>query len=322
MKYSIILTYMCVAVFAMFTLTACDNGSFPAPKKTGWEEYELKGKVKQLRIQEWDANWDEVNGEKTLVEAGEKPSDETVVDFDEEGRILREVKARNISVYTYDKHGRLTNKTNTYKGYSDTSVYVDKYIYKGYKSIHKSYKNDELTSSTVVVVNANEDTISHEYYDKGKKIEHAIYKTYYPTGELQEMKDIRFYDNDSCKTEITTYKGYEYNDKGLLSQYELSSSDRMKYTDSIEYDEEGRKIIQNSNHGYYVRQKEYNEQGFVSYQLCYERGFLGGHHINYLAYYRYVYDNYGNYIKKMAVETSWSSLFYDGVIEKRTILYY
>ena len=323
-------TKIFIAIFAaLCMLTACNQCPVPDAAGKGWEEYELRGKVKQLQIKKYDAKstlYDD--GWASFRQIGDKPAKESTIDFDMQGRILSKVEGNETTNYNYDKRGRILRKEDK-RVWADGSTFVDldEYAYKGRKTTCKHFYNDELKGTVITEVNKNGDIVSKEEYNKDGKLDDATYYSYNRNGELQEKIKKSFKSDGTVTTDTTAYDGYAYSEEGWLLQrnsYDVYNGEKQcKTTTTNTYDEEGREIKVESVVDFieYITEQEYNDRGFLARKANYE-GLCGmSHNKTREVRYFYDYDPQSNYVVRRKTNDG-LSIFGNAFIEHRTIVYY
>ena len=251
-------------------------------RHTGWEEYDLKGRVKRLTIRTFKAH----NESGKLVK-GDLWST-TIVDFSEDGRSLQEE--------------RINESKKTY-------VYLDMQTVINHYDADGSLKNKKITAYTdwgdiknIVEVNAEGVELSRTnyVYNKDRQLVERIHQ------------DIGFSYTREANIQYDTI-GHEircerYSRDNLLKEVEINS-----------YDLNGKRImhrVERYDDGVFLysgtERFTYNTEGFICLvESCNDtEDYHVTHEIS------YSYDNYGNFTKENIINDWFST------IKERTIIYY
>ncbi len=279
MKKKHIAWWLCSAMI----ITNCSSSSSQTQiQKTGWDEYDLKGHVKQLTIRTYKAD----NESSGLVK-GDLWST-TVVDFAEDGRLLQ-VEWINESKDTYL--------------YSDKQTVVSHYEADGtLKSRSITTYNDwgGIKDNVYVTADGVEIGRTDYVYGNGGKLVERIYQDI----GFAYTRETNF-QYDSVGNEIRCER---YNKENLLKEIETNI-----------YDAYGKRVlhkVERYDNGAYAyggnNRYSYNNEGFVCLvESCNDTDDYRVTHRN-----SYSYDTYGNY----TVENSINDWF--STVKERTIVYY
>lgn len=251
--------------------------------KTGWDEYELKGKVKQLRTDCY-----------TLTDSLQATE---IVDFAPDGRILRKWNnafGEEESIYTY----------------AGDSVVINN----GYKQIIIKYTDFGEMDSYIEYPSFVTPNPGHLYSKE--------YNKYSYNEKNQLKKEENYYQNSLYRTRLYYYNPegllVEYKD-WVCDRSFIHSSDEV-YTKRFEYDE-NQNIIKDTTYDnksvcLWSSVYTYNKEGYVSSetQKAEDDDIVRKNFV-------YEYDQQGNYVSKIYIIES-TDQYDESSKEKRTIIYY
>lgn len=276
--------YVKIILISMTVLmTACASNTSQAQNtSTDWEEYELKGCVKQLIIHTYKAH-KEVD---SLVK--DDLWSTVVIDFSKEGKLLQvERKGESKKTYSYTKNQQIIKEYDESRAL--TGQKVTNYTDWGAIQSIVSYNAKGVLTAKI------------EYtYDKNHVLTERLYQDVYY--QYTKEKNIQF---DAAGHEIRCER---YNKDNQLKEIETNT-----------YDVDGRKILNKverySEQGYDYGGRyryTYNPEGFTS--MVESANDSEEYHVTHLL--KYAYDIHGNYITKNNMYDWWPS------IQERTIIYY
>lgn len=289
-----------------------------------WQSMDLKGKVKELKVEKKKPSY-----------SGWWDIETHVVQFNPSGsEILFEWKDTK-TTYTYDENKRLVQKKYEGKSWMKT-VTVETYSYDG---------NGRLVKEELNQVSANrKSAIFYEYDNNGnliKKVDEyndneVVHYTYDKKNQLiKEVSSKRnhgiIYEYDSRGNRIKKsglgagYIVYKYNSNNQLVEelwYEENKKLDSRFT--YKYNNAGR-ITEKSFYGMFLGGERLTSQEFCEYDdhqnLTKEEKYLGDHgqRLKYM-HYTYSYDNHGNWTVKKSFDNERPKN--PAVTETRTITYY
>lgn len=278
------MSFLKYTLFGMAVLlTACKPyASRAQSSQTDWDEYELRGRVKELTIKIYKAH----------VESGTLVKDElwstTVVEFSPEGKLLQvERKGESKKTYSYTKNQQIIKEYDESRAL--TGQKVTNYTDWGAIQSIVSYNAKGVLTAKI------------EYtYDKNHVLTERLYQDVYY--QYTKEKNIQF---DAAGHEIRCER---YNKDNQLKEIETNT-----------YDVDGRKILNKverySEQGYDYGGRyryTYNPEGFT--YMVESANDSEEYHVTHLL--KYAYDIHGNYITKNNMYDWWPS------IQERTIIYY
>lgn len=269
------------ALFAILVFAACSKTE---DKKTGWSEYDLKGKVQNLCIKDYAAEM--AFGELTKGTL----KDSIIVSFSEEGKVLQ------VLYYSF-KDEKAETITKTIMSYAGNSTTIDR------------YENDTLSRKIICTYTDFGEIEKEISYDSNGKM---IWKEDYTYNEKEKLEEKNVFDDEGLWRK---WKDYEYNDKGLVKKVKkYNNRGKLVEIEFYKYDEQGRLI----------KNKEEDEDGNVESTISYsfnKEGFVSTYtydckYFNHKYEHSYEYDKMGNFVIMRTIGPN------DNSIQERTIKYF
>ena len=250
--------------------------------KTGWDEYELKGKVKQLTI-------DYCTLTDTLVWT-------EVVEFTQDGRIMKKIKNGEERMYKYYGDTVFINNGD--------NIEILKYTDFGEIETYASYSKEVAPSPDDFLLN------SHYYVEHTYDEKHQI-KTqkHYIEGVLRIMKTNYVYNSEGF---IVEYEYFLRRNEGIYDEtyiqtYEYDANNNIIKEEALKKN----RLISLGSSLY-----TYNNEGYVSSETR-----IKNYECLYKCHNVYEYDQNGNYTIKITLYEP-NTLHRESSKEKRTIIYY
>ena len=264
-------------------LTACaSNVAQAQSSQTDWEEYDLKGCVKQLTIKTFRAH----------IESGTPVKDDlwstAVIEFSLEGKLLQvERIGESKNTYTYTKTQKITN----------------------------CFSADNNLTSRIVTTYTKWGAIKRiVYYNASGTETGRVDYTYDAKRQLVERL------HQTISDPYTREEGIQFDAVGHEIRCErYDKENRLREIETSTYDVEGRKIMnevsryEGGAYAYGVGSRyTYNQEGFIS--MVESAADMGEYQVTHIL--TYVYDSHGNYVTKNNMNDRWP------FVEERTIQYY
>lgn len=291
-----------------------------------WQSMDLKGKVKELKVEKKKPSY-----------SGWWDIETYVVQFNPSGSEILFESEDGKTTYTYDENKRLVQKKYEGKSWMKT-VTVKTYSYDG---------NGRLVKEELNQVSANrKSAIFYEYDSNGNLIKKAdeynhnevVHYTYDKKNQLiKEVSSsskgnhgtIYEYDNRGNLIKRSSlgadYVVYKYNGSNqLMEELWYTEKNKLDYRCAYKYNNAGR-ITEKSLYSMFLGGEMLTGQEFCEYDdhqnLTKEEKYLGDHRqrINYM-HYTYSYDSHGNWTVKKSFDNERPKN--PAVTETRTITYY
>lgn len=298
MKKSIV--FLAILAFAV-TFVACGSKTEKQYKsifpQNGWDDYELKGKVKELHITEYEPCIPDAEIEEENIEDRIKSS--YVVYFYEDGQIEKAIFNNGWNTYYYI--------------YSGDTCILERHQNSGEDSYETSDEPNKITKLMEIVKDKRGNWISYALFDLANKETSRDEYTYNEQGLLTEMQ--QFYQGKMISKHIFSdhnksgfyQKQMSYDVNGDLHAITFWDGDDIKHIKSnVRLDKDGN-----------VESKlfyEYNQYGHLTKMTVQGKT----ENIKETFEYTYKYDPFGNYIEK--TQTNTGSIYVTTV--ERTIVYY
>lgn len=272
-----------ILAFAAFSFIFTTCSSLENNPRTDWKTYDLRGKVKELHIKNYDARM--AFGELTKTEIRESCD----IYFNEDGKISKK--------YTY--------LGDTEKPKEEIFTYSDN------RCVHTTYMNGTIKDKCIVTYTDWGATESVIWYTAEGKDSSRVELTY---NDKKQIVEVSWYQKNVFEAKN---KFYEYNDQGLITKY-ISYDEDGELDDTYvqTWDRDKRitsyAVFDKTGDLRYSHLFEYNEKGFCSKLIYKYRSDDEG----YVTDFSYMYDDKGNYINKHIISE------YSKSIEERTIVYY
>lgn len=250
------LLYLALLVVTV-SFGSCNSSS--NTQKTDWDEWELKGKVKELTITVYEAHSAFGELQKDNIWYSKQ------YHFTEDGKYSYVLEGKGSMLYDWRSE----------------------YSYSGNEVVVTYYKNDFLNGKSIVTFNENGDIKRMTLYDSaGKEKE----KEEYLYNEKNQLVEKSYYRENELRYKD---KDYVYNAEGLVKSYKTYNQDGLDHICQLTYDSQGR-VIKNESYEpdgskniYSSVEKTYNQEGFLS-SIKYAD--------NPPHEYTYKYDSKGNFI--------------------------
>lgn len=315
-------------IFLIVSVIASIMGCSSEKRENDLTEYNLKGKVKSIRVKAFNA--DEKFGEiiksewKKLSLIQDYRYRDEFVSFNENGFKIEEIKfySGNILLdrkdYIYGEHGikMIARQDSIGDQYIDERYHYDEkgqldekqdYKINGDVFIKTNYKYNELGQIIEEIRTYSDNSGSarkKEYDDSNNLIRESIYDR--NTGELKERKTLEY------KNGLLQYKT-EYTAEGSIH-----STDEIIYSDDGKIKEEITVFYPHETPYYeyskQIQHRFYNNKGIL---IKFTRKILNVPDLLHIDEYKYEYDNKGNWIRKL--------FYHNGIIVhvyEREIEYY
>ncbi|MFJ1365788.1 RHS repeat domain-containing protein [Capnocytophaga canimorsus] len=306
-------------------------------KKNHLEEADLKGKVKSIKITQYESL--EMTKKDTILNSRQ------FILYNEQGNKIEENnydaygKLYNKSTYIYDDNARLIEK-NWLSSQNGNLILIDKHRYEydknGNKTKYNSYDSNGNNYGTIVYNHdSNGNKIEEIRYNSdgsiGRKLTYQYNQKQHLTEEIRyvpkenlSLKIIYKYDNQghlieaffySSRGKLENKQTHKYDKKGNLTQTNTyDSSGNLYARQTFKYDNKENKIEENK----FGKDSKYDKKSIFKYNT---KGDLTEKiHISKEGFYSkwtYKYDSHGNWIEE---------IFYDDnlfvAMTKREIAYY
>lgn len=255
----------------MYFLKQHNTSSSTKSQKNDWDEYNLKGAVRQMTIKSYTARYS--NGQYVK----DRLTDTQTITFSNEGKLQKEV-------WVEYKNGKQTITTNNYS-------------YSANKRTKMTYENGTFDEKEVVVYTDWGGVASEvETDDEGDE----WFRYEYTYDSRHRLMEERAYLHRKMIHKCVDYK-YDKNDR-YTSYTQYDENGQLEYVAYVEYDESGNLLSERDvKNGYTVRSltSKYNQQGNVVYYSYKSKDYSDD-----TRYSQYKYDYNGNRVSYVVSSNS------------------